>query len=84
MRKFIEDLELIDNDSEMFELINSNEERDTDLDHLKIYNSPIEKKIVEVPDTGSKVAFISIIAGLSMISVGGYFVYQRYKNGLAN
>lgn len=77
-------IELIDNNSEMFELVNSNEERDTDLDHLKIYNSPIKKKIIEVPDTGSKIAFISIIAGLSMISVGGYFVYQRYKNGMAN
>ena len=76
-------IELVDNKSELFELVNSSEERDTDLDHLRIYNSPIKKKKVKVPDTGSTIAFVSIIAGLGLVGTGGYFMYNRYRKNPA-
>ena len=47
------------------------------LDELR--NPLIKNEIVNVPDTGSKVAIAGVIAGVLLISGGGYVLYRRYK-----
>ena len=76
-------IELVDNNSELFELVKSEEERDNDLDHLLIYNTPIKKTKVKVPNTGSKLAIATILVGTILVASGGYLVYNRYKTGEA-
>ena len=35
--------------------------------------------IINIPDTGSTIAIIGVVAGLALIGGGGYLVYKRYK-----
>ena len=35
--------------------------------------------VIKVPDTASTVTILSVIAGISLVGAGGYFVYKRYK-----
>ncbi len=69
-------IKLLSAKSNMYKLIKSQEEDDNDLDHLIIYNN---LKRVVVPNTGSTIAFISIIGGIALIGGGGYAIYRRYK-----
>ena len=69
-------IKLLSAKSNMYKLIRSEEEDDNDLDHLIIYNN---LKRVIVPNTGSTIAFISIIGGIALIGGGGYAIYRRYK-----
>ena len=69
-------IKLISAKSNMYKLIKSEEEQDNDLDHLIIYNNL--KKVI-VPNTGSTIAFLSIIGGASLIAGGSYLLYRRYK-----
>ena len=70
-------IKLISAKSNMYKLIKSEEEQDNDLDHLIIYNNL--KKVI-VPNTGSTIAFLSIIGGIALIGGGGYAIYRRYKS----
>ena len=48
--------------------------------HLNELRNPlIKNEIVNVPDTGSKVAIAGVIAGVLLVSGGGFLVYRRYK-----
>ena len=69
-------IELLSAKSNMYKLVKSKEENDNDLDHLIIYNN---LKRVAVPNTGSTIAFLSIIGGAALIGGGGYAMYRRYK-----
>ena len=69
-------IKLLSAESNMYKLIKSQEEDDNDLDHLIIYNN---LKRVIVPNTGSTIAFLSIIGGAALIGGGGYAIYRRYK-----
>ena len=48
--------------------------------HLNELRNPlIKNEIVNVPDTGSKIAIAGVIAGILLVSGGGFLVYRRYK-----
>ena len=47
---------------------------DGDLDHLIIYDLPDK---VYVPDTGSVISVVGVLAGLSLIGYGGYTMYKK-------
>ena len=69
-------IKLISAKSNLYKLEKSKEKDDTDLDHLKIYNSP---KKISVPNTGSVVAISTIVGGLLLIGGGSYIIYRKYK-----
>jgi len=69
-------IKLISAKSNLYKLEKSKEKDDTDLDHLKIYNSP---KKISVPNTGSVVAVSTIVGGLLLIGGGSYIIYRKYK-----
>ena len=69
-------IKLISAKSNLYKLEKSKEKEDTDLDHLKIYNSP---KKISVPNTGSVVAISTIVGGLLLIGGGSYIIYRKYK-----
>ncbi len=62
--------------SNLYKVDRSKEDKDTDLDHLKIFN---EVKKIIVPDTGSVITISSIIIGTLLIGGGGYFIIKRYR-----
>ena len=45
--------------------------------HLIIYNEPIKDQKVPVPNTGSNVAIVSIVAGIMLVAGGGAVLYKR-------
>ena len=69
-------IKLLSAKSNMYELVKSKEDNDTDLDHLKIYNN-LEK--ISVPNTGSVIAISTLIGGILLICGGSYVIYRRYK-----
>ena len=69
-------VKLLSAKSKMYKLVKSEEETDVDLDHLIIYNNL--KKVI-VPNTGSTIAFISIIGGTLLVASGAYVIYKRYN-----
>ncbi len=62
--------------SNMYKLEKSKEDKDTDLDHLIIYNN---LKKIKVPNTGSVIAISSIVGGVLLIGGGAFVIYRRYK-----
>lgn len=72
-------VKLLSAESEYYDVVASEEENDTDLDHLKIYNKPIRERIIQVPDTGSSASIATAIIGFLMIATGGYFIYKKYQ-----
>lgn len=69
-------VKLLSAKSKMYKLVKSEEETDTDLDHLIIYNNL--KKVI-VPNTGSTIGFISIIGGTLLVASGAYVIFKRYN-----
>lgn len=45
--------------------------------HLIIYNELIKNEKVVVPDTGSNASILAIIAGVLLVSGGGYILYKK-------
>lgn len=72
-------ISIISGNDDFYELEKSQEEKDTDVDHLKIYNQPIEKTKIKVPDTGNSVSIITLVTGVVLIGIGGYFIYRKYN-----
>lgn len=73
-------VKLLSSNSKYYKIEKSNEDNDTDYDHLIIYNKLIEEKIrIKVPNTGSVVAISTIIGGLLLIGGGSYVIYRKYK-----
>lgn len=73
-------VKLLSSNSKYYKIEKSNEENDTDYDHLIIYNKLREEKVnIKVPNTGSVVAISTIIGGLLLIGGGSYIIYRKYK-----
>lgn len=72
-------IKLLSSNSEYYDIVASEEENDTDKDHLKIYNKQIKKEVIKVPDTGSIVPVTTAIIGFLLIATGGYFIYRKYQ-----
>lgn len=64
-------------DNKLYELKNTKETNDTDLDQLDIYN---EAEKISVPNTGSTIKFIVIVFGIMLISSSTYVLIKRYNN----
>lgn len=45
--------------------------------HLIIYNELIKSQKVVVPDTGNNASILAVIAGVILVSCGGYVLYKR-------
>lgn len=68
-------IKLLSAKSNLYKLTKSTTDNDTDLDHIKIYNTP---KKIEVPNTGSVVNIATIIVGTLLIGGGAFIIYKRY------
>lgn len=71
-------VKLLGSKSKFYKVVKSNEENDTDYDHLIIYNS-LKEKTIHVPNTGSNVLITTILLGVAFIGGGSYLIYRRYK-----
>ena len=77
--KVLEDgnIEITEEESNLYELEQSEEETDNDIDRLIIYNEKTE--ILKIPNTGSEIKIITIVGGIALILGGSYIIYRRYK-----
>ena len=69
-------IEIISEETNLYKIIKSEEEKDKDMDHIIIYNKLAE---VKVPNTASTITVVGIALGIGLIGYGGYQVYRRYK-----
>ena len=71
-------VKLLGSKSKFYKVVKSDEENDTDYDHLIIYNS-LKEKTIHVPNTGSNVLITTILLGVAFVGGGSYLIYRRYK-----
>lgn len=78
--KVLEDgnIEITEEESNLYELEQSEEETDNDKDSLTIYNEKTE--ILKIPNTGSEIKIITIVGGIVLILGGSYIIYRKYKD----
>lgn len=78
--KVLEDgnIEITEEESNLYELEQSEEETDNDIDRLIIYNEKTE--ILKIPNTGSEIKIITIVGGIVLILGGSYIIYRKYKD----
>mgnify|MGYP002645067677 CR=1 FL=1 len=69
-------IEIISEETNLYKIIKSEEEKDKDMDHIIIYNKLAE---VKVPNTASTITVVGIALGIGLIGYGGYQVYRRYR-----
>ena len=69
-------IEIISEETNLYKIIRSEEEKDKDMDHIIIYNKLAE---VKVPNTASTITVVGVTLGIGLIGYGGYQVYRRYK-----
>ena len=69
-------IEIISEETNLYKIIRSEEEKDKDMDHIIIYNKLAK---INIPSTGSTITIIGVTLGIGLIGYGGYQVYRRYK-----
>ena len=52
---------------------------DPEIQLPELSNPLIPESIINIPDTGSTIAIIGVVAGIALVASGGYLIYKKYK-----